>query len=220
MTQIKICGLTLPADAAQASRAGAAYVGVILAGGPRLLSVARAGEVLDGALPGVRRVAVFGTQDTEDIRSIANELTLDVIQLHGAPTTKQIDRLRDGGRRAVWPVLRVEGTVLPTEALELARAAGTLVLDAKVTGQLGGTGVPLDWAGLAGALARLRETVTELRLVLAGGLRPGNVTHAINVLLPDVVDVSSGVEQAPGIKDASLVEQFVSAVTAAKGIQG
>ncbi|MBP6775205.1 MAG: phosphoribosylanthranilate isomerase [Gemmatimonadaceae bacterium] len=220
MTQIKICGLTSPADAAQASRAGAAYVGVILAGGPRLLSVERAGEVLNGALPGVRRVAVFGAQDTETIRSIANELTLDVIQLHGDPTTKQIDRLRDDGRRAVWPVLRVEGTVLPSETLELARAAGTLVLDAKVMGQLGGTGVPLDWAGLAGALARMRAAVTELRLVLAGGLRPGNVTHAINVLLPDVVDVSSGVEQAPGIKDASLVEQFVSAVTAAKGIQG
>ena len=185
-----------------------------------MLSVERAGEVLDGALPGVGRVAVFGAQDTETIRSIANELTLDVIQLHGDPTTKQIDRLRDDGRRAVWPVLRVEGTVLPSETLELARAAGTLVLDAKVMGQLGGTGVPLDWAGLAGALARMRAAVTELRLVLAGGLRPGNVTHAINVLLPDVVDVSSGVEQAPGIKDASLVEQFVSAVTAAKGIQG
>jgi hypothetical protein len=98
------------------------------------------------------------------IRSIANELTLDVIQLHGDPTTKQIDRLRDDGRRAVWPVLRVEGTVLPSETLELARAAGTLVLDAKVMGQLGGTGVPLDWAGLAGALARMRAAVTELRL--------------------------------------------------------
>ena len=76
-----------------------------------------------------------------------------------------------------------------------------------------------DWEGLAKAVALLRATVPALQLVLAGGLRENNVASAIRLLNPEVVDVSSGVETAPGVKDQSAVERFVSAARAAKGIE-
>jgi len=82
-------------------------------------------------------------------------------------------------------------------------------------GQLGGTGVALDWEALTASVHRLRERLPSLTLVLAGGLRPENVADAIRLLSPQVVDVSSGVECAPGVKDPVRVQQFVQAVRAA-----
>jgi phosphoribosylanthranilate isomerase len=117
----------------------------------------------------------------------------------------------------VWPVVRIAGTTLPADATALATAAGALVLDAKVIGQLGGTGVTLDWKGLAVAVAALRRDVPQVQLILAGGLRPANVADAIALLHPDVVDVSSGVESSVGVKDPEAMVQFVQAVDAAKG---
>lgn len=93
----------------------------------------------------------------------------------------------------------------------LAAISGCVVLDAHVVGQLGGTGVALDWSGLADAVSSLREAVPGLQLVLAGGLRAENVREAIRLLSPQVVDVSSGVESAPGVKDPVRVQQFVQA---------
>jgi len=119
----------------------------------------------------------------------------------------------------VWPVLRVAGTPLPDGAAALAAAAGVVVLDTHVLGQLGGTGVALDWSGLQHAVLALRASVPGVRIVLAGGLRPANVIDAVRLLSPDVVDVSSGVESVTGVKDPVLVEQFVAAVRSAAGIQ-
>jgi len=88
------------------------------------------------------------------------------------------------------------------------RAADAVVLDARVPGRLGGTGVALEWARLRDAVDRLREGRV---LVLAGGLTPDNVAAAADVLAPDVVDVSSGVERAPGIKDHARMCAFAAA---------
>ncbi|MBL0172494.1 MAG: phosphoribosylanthranilate isomerase [Gemmatimonadaceae bacterium] len=217
MTQVKICGLTTEADAVFAQRAGARFLGVILAGGPRLLDVERARDVLGVRRHGVSRVAVFADRPVAELLSISESLDLDVLQLHGEPSAALIAQLRSESSRAVWPVVRIAGTDLPSEARELAAAAGTLVLDAKVVGQLGGTGVALDWSGLADSVESLRVSVPGVQLVLAGGLRASNVAKAIALLNPEVVDVSSGVESAPGVKDPLAVERFVSAVMAAKG---
>ena len=103
-------------------------------------------------------------------------------------------------------------------AAALGAAAGAGVLDAHVVGQLGGTGVALDWSGLQDAVAALRAAVPGIRVILAGGLRPANVSVAIRLLSPDVVDVSSGVECNTGFKDPVLVEQFVAAVRSAAGM--
>jgi phosphoribosylanthranilate isomerase len=153
----------------------------------------------------------------EWIVEVVQALDLDVAQLHGDATPAQVEAVRARTGCVVWPVLRVEGTTLPDAADGLAGAAGWLVLDAKVVGQLGGTGVPLDWSGLADAIDALRARAPGTRLVLAGGLRPSNVKRAISLLAPEVVDVSSGVETAPGVKDPDAVVQFVRAVRESTG---
>jgi phosphoribosylanthranilate isomerase len=220
MTAAKICGLTREADAFCATEAGADYLGVILASGPRLLDATRAGRVLGPRRAGVQRVAVFGTQSAAEVIALVQELDLDVAQLHGDCTAAEITHIQRATNRAVWPVLRVSDTVLPTSASELATAAGWVVLDAQVAGQLGGTGVALDWSGLGGAVAALRRAVPGVQIVLAGGLNARNVSEAIRLLAPEVVDVSSGVETAPGVKDPEAVERFVTAAHAATGIRG
>lgn len=212
MPSVKICGLTRPADAAHAEQAGAHFLGAILAGGPRLLSTDRAREVLGPPRHGIRRVAVFGDQSTEAVIRTARELALDVVQLHGHRTAEEAAHIAAMSGCAVWPVLRIAGTELPPEAEVLAAVQRTLVLDAHVVGQLGGTGVPLDWNGLAESVRRLRARVPGLMLVLAGGLRAENVREAMRLLSPAVVDVSSGVENAPGVKDPVRVQRFVQAV--------
>lgn len=217
MTAIKFCGLTRAADAEFAEQHGASFLGVILASGPRLLTVEQAYGVLGPRRHTIKRAAVFGAQSVAEVASIGETLDLDVLQLHGDPTLEQIRQLRDRTERAVWPVLRVEGTRLPAEVLAIARIAHAIVLDAKVVGQLGGTGVRLDWAALVSEVSALRDGAPEVQLVLAGGLRAENVEEAIALLSPDVVDVSSGVEVAPGVKDPMAIERFVSAVSAAKG---
>jgi phosphoribosylanthranilate isomerase len=216
---VKICGLTRPEDAAHAEACGAALLGVILAGGPRLLAPERARRVIGPRRRGLRRVAVFGAQTTAEIVRVANHLEVDVVQLHGVHDVDTVQQVQRETGRTVWPVVRVAGTQLPEEAVDLAGAAGALVLDALVAGQLGGTGVTLDWAGLADALSRFRAEVPGLQLVLAGGLRPSSVGEAIRLLSPSVVDVSSGVESAPGVKDPVLVQQFVQAAQSAMETQ-
>ena len=220
MTRVKICGLTRRSDAEVAERAGASFLGVILAGGPRLVDISIARDVLGPRRHTVRRVAVFGDQAIDEILTLSDLLDLDVMQLHGDPSPAQVSALRKVSSRAVWPVLRVEGIVLPSNARALAEAAGALVLDAKVVGQLGGTGTALDWEGLVEAVTQLRTAVPGFELVLAGGLRARNVAHAMALLEPDVVDVSSGVETAPGVKDPVAIDAFVTAVSAAKRMTG
>ncbi|WP_396207238.1 phosphoribosylanthranilate isomerase [Gemmatimonas sp.] len=212
MPLVKICGLTRPDDAAHAEQSGAAFVGVILAGGPRLLSTEQARQVLGPPRPGVRRVAVFGDQPAHEVVTVARALALDVIQLHGDRTPEEAAYIGSVSGRDVWPVLRIAGTELPPNTEALAAVHRTLVLDAHVVGELGGTGVTLDWDGLTEQIRLLRERVPGLTLVLAGGLRPENVGDAIRLLSPVVVDVSSGVENAPGVKDPVRVQLFVQAV--------
>ncbi len=219
MTSAKICGLTRASDATVAVESGADYIGVILASGPRLLDAARARAVLGDRRAGIQRVAVFGTQSTEQVIALVQELDLDVAQLHGVCTAADITVIQRMTNRAVWPVLRVRDTVLPDSASALAAAAGWVVLDAQVAGQLGGTGVALDWSGLGAAVGALRQSVPGVQIVLAGGLNTRNVREAIRLLDPDVVDVSSGVETAPGVKDPEAVRQFVIAAHAAMGIR-
>jgi hypothetical protein len=100
---------------------------------------------------------VFGDQQLADIIDTVHALDLDIAQLHGACTPTSIEAIRRETGCAVWPVLRVAGTTLPADAAALAAAAGAVVLDAHVVGQLGGTGVALDWSGLHDAVQALRR---------------------------------------------------------------
>ena len=212
-TDIKFCGMTRAEDAREAARLGAAYVGVIFAGGPRQLTADRAAEVL-GGLPGaVRRVGVFATDDEDAIARTAEPLGLHVVQLHGAHDARAIVGIRRRFAGEVWSVIRIADAELPANAGELFEAADAVLLDAKVPGKLGGSGVTLPWQKLAERLGKLREN-GRAKLVLAGGLRAENVSEAIRLLRPGIVDVSSGVETAPGIKDHARMRAFRDAVHA------
>jgi phosphoribosylanthranilate isomerase len=208
-TEVKFCGLTRPEDAGCAVSLGASYLGVIFAGGPRNIAPEAAADVLARATSQVRRVGVFGAADASAIARAARIAGLHIAQLHGDPDAAAIDAVRRHFGGAVWAVLRVVGD-LPKQAAALFEAADGVVLDARVEGRLGGTGTALDWASLAGPVVRARGS-RPARLVLAGGLTPENVGTAIGHLAPDVVDVSSGVESAPGIKDFARMRAFAVA---------
>ena len=228
--EIKFCGLTRPEDAAHAATLGAAYVGVIFAGGPRTVSEERARRILDAASTvraGIRRVGVFAADTPARIARVAAAASLDVIQLHADPSVRTVSELRGAIAGAVWVVVRVAGERLPDGTGAMFAAADGVVLDARVDGRLGGTGVALPWHALAGHLRAVRGDIpgnghpssaspaaARARLVLAGGLRPANVLAAITELAPEIVDVSSGVESAPGIKDHSLMRAFAEAAGA------
>lgn len=211
---IKFCGLTRPADAAEAVRLGAGYIGVIFADGPRRLTVAAARDVYEGAAQSEvvsqpRRVAVFAAAETDAILATAEEAGADIVQLHGDPDPKIVREVSDRFGGEVWSVVRVEGE-LSKKSYELFDVSDAIVLDKLDARLIGGTGRSFDWGAAARSLVRRRPA----RLVLAGGLRAANVGEAIQLLRPDVVDVSSGVESSIGIKDHALMREFAAAVAA------
>lgn len=206
MVEIKFCGMTRPDDARAAAAFGARYVGVILADGPRVLTDEAAQVVLDAVPRGVARVGVFGSAAPEEIAMRATRLGLRIVQLHGDQDAAAISSIRNIWNGQVWAVLRLENSHFPDGAPDLFDAANAVVLDARVPGRLGGTGVTLPWDELRDRVASLRSR--RAKLVLAGGLRPDNVSHAVSSLHPDVVDVSSGVESSPGLKDPEKMRAF------------
>jgi phosphoribosylanthranilate isomerase len=207
--EIKFCGMTREEDVDAAIALGARYVGLIFAGGPRSISMDRARELLGRVPSRVGRVGVFGPEiDAASVRAAA-DLGLDVLQLHGDPDEAAVALARISFGGAVWAALRVRSDELPARARDLFHAADAVVLDAYSPGALGGTGLTLAWANLAKAVEAVRH---RGRLVLAGGLRPDTVSTAVRALRPDVVDVSSGVESAPGIKDHAKLRAFRDAV--------
>lgn len=212
MTRIKFCGLTRATDALVAAEAGASYAGVIFAPSARRLDPARAAGVLDGAGAGILRVGVFATVDAEAIADVVAAASLDVVQLHGDPSADDVVRVRTRTGARVWAVVRVRDPELPPSvAAILAGAADALVLDAWTADRLGGTGERFAWEAVSRRLEPLRRDAAAA-LVLAGGLTPDNVGEAIRILAPDIVDVSSGVESAPGIKEHERMRAFADAV--------
>ncbi len=216
MVEIKFCGMTRAEDAREAAAAGARYVGVVFAGGPRRQDESRAATIFSALPPGVDRVGVFGREPSGVIAARARALGLGAIQLHGDATAEDVASLRRDWERAIWVVLRVAGTELPVRSGELFATADAVVLDAKVEGALGGTGVALSWEALSGPVAAVRSG-GRAGLVLAGGLRPENVARAVTALRPDIVDVSSGIESQVGIKDPARMRAFRDAVRSVEG---
>ena len=207
--EVKICGLTRAVDAEFADAAGASYLGVIFAGGPRQRSPEEARDTLAGRR--ARKVGVFADQPENEIARIAQLVQLDVLQLHTAVTPERVERVRAATGLEVWAVFRTSTGVLDSDAEELADVADALLIDAMVPGSLGGSGVAVPWLELGESLDAMSA---GHRIVLAGGLTPVNVAEAIDYVSPMVVDVSSGVESAPGIKNQQLVRAFIAAARA------
>lgn len=210
LAKVKFCGMTRPQDAALAAEIGVGYIGVVFADGPRQVTPAQARGILDAAGEGVRRVGVFGTNVPEEIARVSEEARLDVVQLHADPTMDDVRAVRKNFGGDVWAAIRLAGSHISTESEMLFTAADAIVLDARSERGLGGTGQALPWSDLAVDLARDRGSAA---VVLAGGLKPDNVARAVRTLAPDVVDVSSGIEVSPGVKDAWLMREFYAAAT-------
>lgn len=207
MTRIKICGVTSLADARMCIDAGADALGFNFAPtSPRCLTLAAAAAI-SGELrmdTSVLRVGVFVDADATLLERAKPEAGLDCLQLHGDESPELLARFLPHAYKA----LRVRGASIVAEA---ARYPGEhLLLDAYVPGAHGGTGARFDWE-LATELAQIRK------LTLAGGLTPENVAQAIQVVRPYCVDVASGVESSPGVKDPERVAAFVRAVRSALG---
>jgi phosphoribosylanthranilate isomerase len=207
---VKVCGLTRREDAEAAVEAGAAYLGAILAPGYRRTVTASTAGVIFRSLQ-ARRVGVFVDADEETLLAAAAEAGLHVVQLHGDEAPALADRVRAAGYE-VWKAVRVRDADDVSAALDrYTGAVDALLLDGYDPAAAGGTGTRFDWASVA---ARLDGRRDGIRLVAAGGLRPENVAEAARTLRPDAVDVSSGVESAPGIKDPAAVRSFIRAVRA------
>jgi phosphoribosylanthranilate isomerase len=209
-TDIKICGLTRSVDAEYADAAGVEYLGVIFAGGPRERTPTQARDTLAGRR--ARKAGVFADQAEEVIASFVEVVGLDVVQLHGRVDADRVERVRAATGREVWAVVRTSDGALPEHVDELADASDALLIDAHVPGQLGGSGVRVPWDRLGESLDALDY---HPRIILAGGRTPENVAEAIDLVAPNVVDISSGVESSPGIKDHARLRAFVAAVRSA-----
>jgi phosphoribosylanthranilate isomerase len=207
---LKICGLTRRIDAELAAEVGAVYGGVILAPGtPRTVTPAAAGVIFAGSL--LHAVGVFVDAPVSRILRVVDDLRLAVVQLHGDEPPEAAGRLRAAGV-GVWKAVRVRDRGDVESALaRYAGAVDALLLDGWHPGARGGTGTRFGWESVAPA-ARVRPE--GLSLVVAGGLTGANVSGAVRALWPDVVDVSSGVEAAPGLKDPRALRDFAAALTA------
>ena len=205
-SRVKICGLTRAQDAAAAVSAGAAYLGVVFAGGARQVSAQAAAEV-NAAAGGVPVFGVYGEQSVEEILRITRAAGLAGAQLHGPYRREDAARLRTEGLK-VWRVVRIARPDHLDALGESVLDADAVLVEPLVAHAAGGTGVSLDLA----VAREARNRLAGASMVLAGGLTPATVGAAVALVRPEVVDVSSGVERLPGIKDPDKIVRFLEAV--------
>ncbi|HPF60887.1 MAG: N-(5'-phosphoribosyl)anthranilate isomerase [Gemmatimonadetes bacterium] len=211
VVEAKICGLTRADDAAFAVAHGAARLGVVFAGGPREVSIATAAEIV-AAAGAVPVMAVVRPGPAAALLELAAATGVAGVQLHGPSTPELARRLRVAGLE-VWRVAALDPEVEPEAVVrEAAVGADAVLVEPRIDGRLGGQGILLDLARARAA----RRALVATRMVLAGGLRAENVAAAIRHAEPDLVDVSSGVESAPGRKDPARLARFLEAVRDAR----
>ena len=206
--KIKICGLTEPARVEQAARLGAAFLGfVCYPPSPRYVDPALARELVAGVPAGVESVGLVVDASDAEIDALLQAVPLDVLQLHGYETPERVAQivLRSGCR--VIKALRVETADDLEQLPAYAEVADIILFDAKPPRDAawpGGHGLPFDWRLLQGmSLAK--------PWALAGGLHAGNLAAAVELTGAPIVDVSSGVESRPGIKDPAKLDAFFAA---------
>lgn len=211
--KVKICGVATSAILDAAVSAGADYVGLVLfSKSPRNLSLEQAAGLAEAARDRVRTVAVVVDPDDDLIDAVAERMRPDALQLHGAETPDRVAALK---ARTGLPAIKA---IPVSEAADVALAdaygsADHILFDTKASpGAVlpGGNGVAFEWS----VLKRARTP-----FALSGGLHPGNVADAVRQTGAAMVDVSSGVETAPGVKDAALIAQFIAAVRGAAPVK-
>jgi phosphoribosylanthranilate isomerase len=208
--RVKICGLKTTADVAAVAASGAAYAGLVFfAKSPRNLTIPAARALALAAPVGLAKVALVVDADDAFLDAITEAMPLDMLQLHGHETP---DRVAEVRARYGLPVMKAVGVADEGDlaaVFDYSLVADQILVDAKPPKNAdlpGGNGLSFDW--------RLVAQRRWLRpWMLAGGLRPDNVAEAIRLTNARQVDVSSGVESAPGVKDAARIADFVRAAT-------
>jgi phosphoribosylanthranilate isomerase len=197
--RIKFCGVTRPADAEAAVALGVDAIGLVLApDSPRFLHLRQAAIIRRRLPPFVQAVALFRNASADEVRRALDELQPDLLQFHG---DEGPEHCASFGRPYLRAVPMRDGADLAGWERRFAGAAA-LLLDAHGAGEAGGRGRAFDW-----------RTIRASRpYVLAGGLTPENVGAAVRAVRPYAVDVSSGIEQAPGVKDAAKMRRFIEEV--------
>jgi phosphoribosylanthranilate isomerase len=203
---VKVCGITRVIDARQAVEEGVDALGFVFwPKSPRYIAPERAAEIVSMLPARVCAVGVFVNESVDGIADVVARSGVGTVQLHG-------DEPPDYATALAWPVWRAV-TVDNAEAAARVWPAETMLLvDASDRERRGGTGTVVDWPRAA-TIARIR------RVILAGGLTPDNVDEAIRVVQPYGVDVSSGVEEAPGVKNSDKVARFLARARSAFGKQ-
>lgn len=206
--RVKICGITNAADAIGAIECGADALGFnFFPGSKRYIDRESAAKWIEELPGGIEKIAILVNPDFEEALATAALPFITGLQLHGAETPELCRRLAERGIRFA--------KALPVNSEDSLRgipsfATNTLVLDSSHAGEFGGTGRTFDWE----IARRFIETNRALRIVLAGGLTPGNVAIAVRSMRPFAVDVTGGVESAPGHKDHALMRAFIEAARA------
>ena len=206
--RVKICGLKTPADVAAVAASGAAYAGfVFFAKSPRNLTIPAARELALAAPVGLAKVALVVDAEDAFLDAITEAMPLDMLQLHGHETPDRVAEIRARYRLPVMKAVGVADEGDLAAVFDFSLVADQILVDAKPPKNAdlpGGNGLSFDW--------RLVAQRRWLRpWMLAGGLTPDNVAEAIRLTNARQVDVSSGVESAPGVKDAGRISAFVKA---------
>ncbi len=209
----KICGITTPEALDAAIEGGADYIGfVFFPKSPRHLDIARAKEFAGLARGRVKIVVLTVDASDEALQEIVDEVAPDALQLHGSETAERVAEIKRKFGRAVFKAIAVATAEDAQKARDFSGVADLILFDAKGVAGVdlpGGNGRTFDWAALdslAGAMP----------FMLSGGLDPDNVVAAIARTHPFAVDVSSGVEKAPGIKDPERIRRFLRAAKIGK----
>lgn len=204
-TAVKICGITRGDDALAAAQLGAHALGFIFyAKSPRGVAPQRAAEIIRGLPPFITAVGLFVNPEESDIERVLARVPLNLLQFHGEETPEFCARFE-------LPYIKAARVRAGLDLLQYAQhysAARGLLLDAFVEGAHGGTGAAFDWS--------LVPRELPLPVILSGGLTPNNVAAAIRRVKPWAVDVSSGVEASPGIKDPRKIAAFMKEVRSAE----
>jgi phosphoribosylanthranilate isomerase len=200
VVRVKICGITTIEDALCATDAGTDAIGFVFAPSPRQVSADQACAIREQVPPFVSVVGIFVDPDPKQTMHIFEDVGLDRIQLSGGDERRFLDISGLSPKRLITTVHI--GSERDLSAIETT-SAGAILLDTKVEGKAGGTGKTFDWDIAAAAKAYGKK------IILSGGLNPENVRRAIEIASPHAVDVSSGVESAPGRKDPAKVREFI-----------
>ncbi len=205
-TKVKICGISTPETLTVALENGADFIGLVFyPPSPRHVELEVARYLANFVPKHVQTIGLFVNPDNETLKQTLCAVPLDMIQLHGNETPERIDEIK---AKFNLPIIKAISIATALD-LELAKQyediAEWLLFDAKGDKLPGGNGISFDWS-------ILKEYDGAKPWMLAGGLTPQNVTQALNILSPNAVDVSSGVENAPGQKDPAKIYSFLRAV--------